>query len=66
MSLSTLFTAKDNSSLDIAKISGALTVLSFVALSIYAVVAKGQTWDPTAFGVGAGAVIAAMGAALGF
>lgn len=49
---------------EIAKASGALVVLTYLGLAIYAVVAKGQTFDPQSFGIGAGAVIAAMGAAL--
>ncbi|MGC8519960.1 MAG: hypothetical protein ACP5P4_15800 [Steroidobacteraceae bacterium] len=49
---------------EIAKASGALVVITYLGLSIYAVVWKGQTFDPQSFGIGAGAVIAAMGAAL--
>ncbi len=49
---------------EIAKASGALVVLTYLGLAIYAVVVKGQTFDPQSFGIGAGAVIAAMGAAL--
>ena len=49
---------------EIAKASGALVVLTYIGLAVYAVVAKGQPFDPQSFGIGAGAVIAAMGAAL--
>ena len=49
---------------EIAKASGALVVLTYIGLSVYAVVVKAQPFDPQSFGIGAGAVIAAMGAAL--
>ena len=60
-----VLTGKDNTTYDIARVAGAVTVLTFLGLSIYSVVFKSQTFDMQSFGVGAGAVIAAMGAALG-
>ncbi len=55
--------AQAESALAIARGSGALVVLSYVGLAIYAVVFKHQTFDMQSFGIGAGAVITAMGAA---
>lgn len=64
--LNDVFTGKDNLTFDITRISGASVVATFLGLAIYAVVGKGQPFDPQAYGVGAGAVIAALGVALGF
>lgn len=50
--------------LEIARTSGALVVLTFLGLSIYSVVWKHQHFDMQSFGIGAGAVIGALGAAL--
>lgn len=47
-----------------ARSVGIVGVLTFLALSIYAVVFKGQPWDPQAFGIGFGAVVAGMGVAI--
>lgn len=60
-----MLTGKDGSTYDVVRVGGVMTLLTFLALAAYAVVAKGQTWDPQAFGIGAGAVIAAVGAACG-
>jgi uncharacterized membrane protein len=59
-----LLTGQDNVTYQIARVSGAAVVVTFIALSAYAVIGKGQPFDPQQFGIGAGAVIAAMGAAL--
>ena len=47
-----------------ARSIGLLGVLVFLALSVYAVVMKGQAWDPQAFGIGFGAAVAGMGVAI--
>lgn len=59
-----LLTGKDSATYEIARVSGAAVVATFLGLSAYAVIGKGQHFDPQEFGIGAGAVIAAMGAAL--
>lgn len=57
-------TGADNKTFDIARVLAALSVLVFLGLAIYAVVKLGQAWDPQAFGVGLGAVFAAIGVCL--
>lgn len=64
--LTDILTGKDNATYDISRVSGLLTVLTFLGLTVYSVVrSEGHHFDMQAFGIGAGAVIAAMGAALG-
>lgn len=42
-----------------------LSMLTFLALEIYAVVVKGQVFDPQAFGIGLGGALSATAAGLG-
>lgn len=57
-------TGKDGETYDPARVYGALAVLQFFVLSAYAVIAKGQAWDPQAYGIGFGAVLAGFGLAV--
>lgn len=61
-----MLTGIDNSTLDIGRILWAMGILVFFGLSIYALVHKGQTFDPIAWGTGFGCALAGGGAALGF
>lgn len=56
-----MVTGIDNETTDPARVAFLVTFLTFISLAIYAVVGKGQTWDPLAFGSGAGAVLALGG-----
>lgn len=58
------FSEADERFLDVFRVGYALGVLSFLALSFYAV-ASGQAWDPVAFGAGFGTVLALGGAGVG-
>lgn len=62
--LKDLITESDNLTYDIARVAGASVVITYLGLAVYSVVWKGQAFDAQSFGIGAGAVIAAMGAAL--
>jgi hypothetical protein len=62
--LKDLITEGDNITYDIARVSGASMVLTYLGLAIYSVVWKAQHFDPQSFGIGAGAVVGALGAAL--
>lgn len=42
-----------------------LGFLTFLGLAIWAVVGKGQAFDPQGYGIGIGAVLASAGAGLG-
>lgn len=57
------FTGKDNKTLDLGRILWAKGVLLFFALSIYDI-SRGGMFDPSTWGVGLGAVLAAGGAAI--
>lgn len=59
------FTTHDGQSWDIGRVLWAVSVLTFLGCAIYALY-KGQAWDAVGFGTGAGLVLAAGGAALGF
>ena len=61
-----LFTGQDNTTFDIGRVLWALSVVVFLVLAIFAVVYKGQSWNPQDYGTGLGLVLAAGGAALGF
>ena len=64
--LNDILTGKDGETFDIARVLGATTVLTFLGLAVYSVVKNPMHhFDMQSFGIGAGAVIAAMGAALG-
>ena len=58
-------TGVDGKSFAVAKVVGVLIVLVFLGLAVAAFV-TGKPFDMLAFGTGAGAVIAAMGAAIKF
>jgi len=60
-----LLTGSDNHTPDIVRILGALMGIQFIVNSGWALVHLEQAWDPTAYGTGAGLVLAAIGAALG-
>lgn len=59
-----LFTGKDNYTHDLVRWLGALTVLVALGLTIYVVVWRRQCFDLQQFGIGMGAVFAALGTAL--
>jgi O-antigen ligase len=63
--LKDLITGFDNETADIAPITAACISLTYVGLAIYDVVWHGKAFDMQAFGIGAGAVIGAVGVALG-
>lgn len=56
-------TALDGQSYAVAKVAGVAIVFTFLGLSIASFV-TGKPFDMSAFGVGAGAAVAAMGAAI--
>lgn len=56
-------TALDGQSYAVAKVAGVAIVLVFLGLSIAAFI-TGKPFDMQAFGIGAGAAVAAMGAAI--
>jgi hypothetical protein len=60
-----LLTGSDNHTPDVVRILGALMGIQFIVNSGYALVHLQQAWDPSAYGTGAGLVLAAIGAALG-
>ena len=57
------FTGKDNETLDIGRVLWAKMSLVFCGASIYAIY-SGQAFDPSMWGVGAGALLAAGGAGI--
>ena len=59
-----LTTARDNQTPSLIRILALLLGGEFVWLAAYAVVAMGHPFDPMAFGGGAAALLAALGAAL--
>lgn len=56
-------TGIDGQTYAVAKVAGVAIVLTFLALSIAAFI-TGKAFDMAAFGLGAGAAVAAMGAAI--
>lgn len=50
---------------DDGRVSAFLTVLGFIACAVYSVAAKGHPFDPQAYGIGAGALFADIGALFG-
>jgi len=57
------FTGKDNNTIDLGRVLWAKMSLVFCGASIYAIY-NGQAFDPSMWGVGAGAVLAAGGAGI--
>jgi len=64
--LKQLVTGRDGVTHDFMRWLGMVSGLVALGLQIYAVVHKGQPFDMQAFGIGLGALFAALGAALGF
>lgn len=59
-----LITGKDNSTFDLVRLLGLLGCLQALALVGYGVIAKGQSFDLQNFGIGFGALLGSLGAAL--
>lgn len=59
------FTGKDGATYDVVRVCGALCVLVFLLLTVYSVVVLGQCFDADKFGIGVGALFAALGWSLG-
>jgi hypothetical protein len=59
-----MLTGVDNETHDVARVLAVLAFLVGLGLTIYAVAWKGQSFDLTQFGLGIGAMLAALGAAL--
>lgn len=57
-----LFTEADGKTWDLGRVQGTIAFATFLGLSVYAYCWKGQTFDPSAWGIGFGAVAAAYGA----
>lgn len=57
-------TLSDNKSFDIVRIMGLFMGLQFLGNALFAVVVKGHDFDPNAYGLGAAALLAALGAAM--
>ena len=60
-----LLTGIDNETHDLVRWIGLGGSLTALGLQIYVVVVKGQAFDLQAFGIGLGALVASVGAALG-
>jgi hypothetical protein len=63
--LMNLVTGKDNRTHDLVRWLGLVGALQALALQAYAVVWQGQPFDLQAYGIGLGALIVTVGAALG-
>jgi hypothetical protein len=63
--LRALVTGDDQRHADEMAILSILGVLAFIGLSAYAVIWKGQAWDPQAYGIGLGAAIGAAAMGMG-
>lgn len=63
--ISDCLTGLDGITYDPARIYGAIAVLTFIGLAIYAVVGKGQAWDAQAYGIGFGTLLAGFGLGVG-
>lgn len=50
---------------DDGRVAAFLTVMGFIACAVYSVAAKGHPFDPQAYGIGAGALFAGIGALFG-
>lgn len=59
-----LLTGKDNETHEIARWLGTVAFLVGIVMSCYAVFYKGQAFDIQEYGIGIGALIAALGAAI--
>ena len=59
-----IFTLANGEDFDIGRIVGFAGAVTFIYLSIFAVVVKGQAFDPQAWGMGFGLLITGIGAAL--
>lgn len=60
-----LVTGKDNQTHDLIRWLGLLGFIQALALQAYVVIWRGQPFDLQAFGVGLGALLVTVGAALG-
>lgn len=60
-----LVTGKDNQTPDIVRVLGALMGIQFIVNSGWDLVVHSHEFDATAYGTGAAALLAAIGAALG-
>jgi len=58
------FTGLDGKTIDIGRVLWAQSVFVFFGLSIHALI-LGQTFSPSEWGIGIGAILAAGGAAIG-
>ena len=65
MSFKNLFTGADNQTIDLGRVSWAVSLLAVIVAGIHTVYAQGHV-DLVAFGTAIAAVVAAHGAALGF
>ena len=63
--LKNTFTGKDNETLDIGRILWAVSVVAFIGIGAGAVFVQNQVFDPAQWGLGAGAVLAGGGGAIG-
>lgn len=63
--LTQMLTGADNQTHDVLRWVGLAGSLTALCLQIYVVVGKGQPFDIQSFGIGLGALVAAVGAALG-
>lgn len=60
--LKQLLTGKDGETHDIARWLGAISVLTFLAVTVHSVVFQHAEWKMSDFGIGLGAVFASVGA----
>lgn len=60
-----LTTGKDNTTPDVVRILGLLIGVQFILNAGWAIVVQNAPFDPTNYGTGAAALLAAIGAALG-
>jgi hypothetical protein len=61
-----LTTSRDNQTPDVIRIGAILIGTQFIVNACWALLVLGQPWDPNAYGLGAGLILTATGAALGF
>lgn len=59
-----LTTGKDNQTPDVLRVLGIMMGLQFVLNSGWSLAILGKDWDPNAYGLGAAALLAALGVAL--
>jgi len=57
-----LFTESDGKTWDLGRVQGTIGFATFLGLSVFAYIVKGQAFDPATWGAGFGAVVAAYGA----